>query len=219
MKGYMEINTNKKALLSALLLVVTCLVISMVTHAQTPSPSPSSDQTTIGGYEITSSIEVGFRGLHVNGDHEKYRSDLNYRTGFRVFDSSFLMESKSGDRRPFDSLLVQSSGWGSDPQGSLRLNIDRTGFYKFASNVRRVRYFNNLKNHVVSFSQPISTGSQHRANTLHHFGDFDLTLLPESKVRYRLGYSFNDTEGPGTNTIRFSGDEYQVDSTIKSRSD
>ena len=215
----METNTRKKTLLSVVFFAVTCLVISTETHGQTPSPSPSSEQTTIGGFEVTSSVELGVRGLEVNGDHDKYRSDLNYRPGFRVFDSSFLMENKSGDRRPFDSLLVQSSGWGSDPQGSFRLNMDRTGFYKFDSNVRRVRYFNNLKNHVVNFSQPISTGSQHRANTLHHFGDFDLTLLPENKVRYRIGYSFNNTEGPGTNTIRFSGDEFQLDSTIKSRSD
>lgn len=215
----METNTRKHALLSAVLLVITCLVISTVTRAQTPSPSPSSEPTTIGGFEITSSIEIGLRGLDVNGDHDKYRSDLNYRPGFRVFDSSFRMENKSTGRRPFDSLLVQSSGWGSDPQGSFRLNMDRTGFYKFDSNVRRVRYFNNLKNHAVNFSQPVSTGSEHRANTLHHFGDFDLTLLPESEIRYRIGYSFNKTDGPGTSTIRFSGDEYQVDSSTKSRSD
>jgi hypothetical protein len=215
----METNTRKNALLSAILFVVTCLVITTVTTAQTPSPSPLSEPTTIGGFEITSSVEIGVRGLDVNGDHDKYRSDLNYRAGFRVFDSSFLMENKSAGPRPFDSLLVQTSGWGSDPQGSFRLNMDRTSIYKFDSNVRRVRYFNNLKNHVVNFSQPISTGSQHRANTLHHFGDFDLTLFPERSVRYRIGYSFNETEGPGTNTIRFSGDEYQINSTIKAHSD
>lgn len=217
----METNTRKHALLSAILFVITCLVITTATRAQTPSPSPSpsSEPTTYGGFEINSSIEIGVRGLDVNGDHDKYRSDLNYRPGFRIFDSSFRMENKSGDRRPFDSLLVQSSGWGSDPQGSFRLNMDRTGIYKFDSNVRRVRYFNNLKSHVVNFSQPISTGSEHRANTLHHFGDFDLTLFPESKMRYRIGYSFNKTDGPATNTIRFSGDEYQVNSAVKSRSD
>jgi hypothetical protein len=215
----METNTRKNALLYATLFVLTCLVTATTARAQTPSPSPSSEPTTIGGFEVTSSIEIGVRGLDVNGDHDKYRSDLNYRPGFRIFDSSFMLENKSAGARPFDSLLVQSSGWGSDPQGTFRLNMDRIGIYKFDSNVRRVRYFNNLKNHAVNFSQPVSTGSEHRANTLHHFGDFDLTLLPERKVRYRVGYSFNNTEGPGTNTIRFSGDEYQVNSTTKTHSD
>lgn len=174
----------------------------------------------MGNYSVTSSFEIGVRGLNVNGDHEKYRSDLNYRAGVRIFDSSFLLEDKStGGLKPFDSLLFQSSGWGSDPSGSFRMNMDRTGIYKFDSNVRRVRYFNNLKSHAVAWSRPVSTGSEHQFNTLHHFGDFDLTVFPEQAFRIRLGYSFNNTEGPGANTIRFSGDEYQVNSEIKTRSE
>lgn len=201
-----------------LFVFMTLLAFSVLLPAQTPSPTPSPAADE-GKYRVTSSIEIGVRGLHVNGDHEKYRSDLNYRAGVRVFDSSFLIEDNSEGPKPFDSLLIQTSGWGSDPSGSFRMNMDRTGIYKFDSSVRRVRYFNNLKNHVVAWSQPVSTGSQHRADTLHHFGDFDLTIFPERDLRFRLGYSFNDTEGPGTNTIRFSGDEYQVNSRITGRSD
>lgn len=198
-------------------LVMIMLAIS-ASQAQTPSPTPSST-TKVGNYEVTSSFEIGVRGLDVNGDHEKYRSDLNYRAGVRVFDSSFLLEDSSAGLKPFDSLLVQTSGWGSDPSGSFRMNMERTGIYKFDSAIRRVRYFNNLKNHAVAWSQPVSTGSMHRANTLHNFGDLDLTIFPERDFRLRFGYSFNDTEGPGTNSIRFSGDEYQVDSFIRGRSD
>ena len=213
----MRTNTRNDIFLTVAFFAITLLAGS-ITPAQTPSPSPAASTTTVGGMEITSTVELGVRGLDVNGDHEKYRSDLNYRAGFRVFDSSFLVENRAA-RRPFDSLLLQSSGWGSDPTGSFRLNVDRTGIYKFDSNVRRVKYFNNLKNHVITWSQPIARGSQHRANTDHHFGDFDLTIFPERDLRFRVGYSFNNTEGPGTATIRPFSDEYQVDSTIKSRSD
>jgi len=185
---------------------------------QTPASSPS-DQTSGGEPTINSSVELGVRGLKVNGDHEKFRSDLNYRAGFRLFDSSILIEEGRSQYRAFDSALIQVSGWGSDPTGSFRMNMDRIGFYKFDSSVRRVRYFNNLKNHVPTWSQPVSTGSQHQANTLHHFGDFDLTIFPERDLRFRLGYGFNDTKGPGTNTLRFRGDEFQVDSEIDARSD
>lgn len=200
-----------------LFVIVGLLAFSTMLPAQTPSPTPSP--TDSAGYKVTSSIELGVRGLRVNGDHEKFRSDLNYRAGFRIFDSSFFIEDNSSGSRPFDSLLFQASGWGSDPAGSFRLNMERTGIYKFDSSVRRVRYFNNLKNHAVAFSQPISTGSEHSANTLHYFGDFDLTIFPESDLRFRLGYSFNNTDGPGTNTIRFSGDEYQVNTRVAGRSD
>ncbi|MGB7208511.1 MAG: hypothetical protein WBD27_07620 [Pyrinomonadaceae bacterium] len=214
----MDTDNKKYLFLFAGSLMIACMAIS--TRAQTPVPSPSpSSATNVGNYDITSSFEMGVRGLDVNGDHEKFRSDLNYRAGVRMFDSSFLLEDNSSGLKPFDSLLFQSSGWGSDPSGSFRMNMDRTGIYKFDSNVRRVRYFNNLKNHVVAFSQPVATGSEHRANTLHHFGDFDLTVFPERAFRMRFGYSFNNTEGPGTNTIRFSGDEYQVGSFVKARSE
>ncbi|MGD9589536.1 MAG: hypothetical protein AB7Q37_14080 [Pyrinomonadaceae bacterium] len=187
-------------------------------NGQAPSSTPS-DQTNTGEPTINSSIELGVRGLKVNGDHEKFRSDLNYRAGFRLFDSSILIEEGRNQYRAFDSALIQVSGWGSDPTGSFRMNMDRIGLYKFDSSVRRVRYFNNLKNHVPTWSQPASTGSQHQANTLHHFGDFDLTIFPERDLRFRLGYGFNDTKGPGTNTLRFRSDEYQVDSEIDTRSD
>ncbi len=216
----MYTNNKKYLFLFAGCLVIACLAISTSTRAQAPVPSPSpSSATNVGNYNITSSFEMGVRGLDVNGDHEKYRSDLNYRAGVRMFDSSFLLEDNSTGFKPFDSLLFQSSGWGSDPSGSFRMNVDRTGIYKFDSNVRRVRYFNNLKNHVVAWSQPVATGSEHRANTLHHFGDFDLTVFPERAFRMRFGYSFNNTEGPGTSTIRFSSDEYQVGSFVKARSE
>lgn len=224
----METNTLRKLLLYAGSVLITCAAIPQFAAGQTPSPSPTpapassgtSTVTNIGGYDITSSVEIGLRGLDVNGDHDKYRSDLNYGPGLRVFDSSFLMENTlSSDRRPFDSLLVQSSGWGGDPSGSFRLNVDRTGLYKFDSNIRKVRYYNNLKTHVVNFGQPVATGSEHRANTLHHFGDFDLTIFPERALRFRVGYSFNNTEGPGTGTLRFSSDEYQINSVVDSHSD
>lgn len=189
---------------------------SFAVSAQTPTPTPEPPLKE--GYHVTSSIELGVRGLSVNGDHEKYRSDLNYRSGFRVFDSSFLIENTSKGSRLFDSALIATSGFGADPSGSFRSSIDKTGTYKFDANVRRVRYFNDLKNHVLTFSQPVSLGSQHRFNTVHNFGDFDLTVFPVRDFRIRLGYSFNDTNGPGTSNIRFSGDEYQVNSDIKAKS-
>ena len=216
----MEATTRKYSFLSAGCFAAVCLAMAISTAAQTPSPSPEpSTAGQYGSLRLTSSVELGVRGLEVNGDHDKYRSDLNYKPGFRIFDSSFLLENSSSSFLPFDTMFVQSSGWGSDPMSSFRMNIDRTGIYKFDSNVRRVKYFNNLKTHVFNFGQPVSTGSEHRANTDHYFGDFDLTIFPERDLRFRAGYSFNNTEGPGTSTIRFSSDEYQIDSRVKTHSD
>lgn len=201
--------------------LIACLAGSISTWGQTPSPSPTVEPAAENGYKVTASMELGVRGLSVNGDHEKYRSDLNYRPGVRIFDSSFLIENNnSRGTSLFDSALISSSGWGADPSGSFRLNVDKTASYRFDAQFRSVKYFNDLKNHAIVWSQTVPTGSQHKADTKHNFGDFDLTVFPESDdLRLRFGYSFNDTNGPGTNNIRFQGDEYQVNSAIKTKSD
>jgi hypothetical protein len=152
----------------AILTAILCSVASLLGQTPTSSPSPSSNTGT-GDYTVTSTVELGVRGLDVNGDHEKYRSDLNYQPGFRLFDSSILIQDNRSAWKAFDNALFQASGWGGDPSSSFRVNMDKLGLYKLDGNVRRVRYFNNLKNHVATYSQPIQTGSQHRANTLHHF--------------------------------------------------
>ena len=173
---------------------------------QTPSPSPSSS----GDYEVTASVETGVRGLDVNGSENKFRSDLNYRKGFRLFDSSLLIESKNKGSKLFDSLLVNSSGWGADPSGFLRVKLEKTGTYRLDSNVRRVSYFNSLNNFALN---------QHNSNIRHNLGDIDLTLFPESeKLRLRLGYSFSGTSGPGGLTTRAYSDEYPVTTFAGARS-
>lgn len=165
---------------------------------QTPSPSPTSSSE----YEVTASVETGVRGLDVNGSSNKFRSDLNYKNGFRLFDSSFLIESKEKGTKLFDSLLVNSSGWGGDPSGFLRVNLEKVGTYRLDTNVRRVSFFNSLNNHALN---------QHNADIKHNLGDIDLTLFPENeKLRFRLGYSFSGTSGPAGFTTRAYGDEYPV---------
>lgn len=179
--------------------------------AQTPTPTPTPEQrrepiVLFGGYNLTSSIEVGVRGVSVGGNDNKYRSDFNYRPGFRLFDSSFSLENKDKKSRAIDSLLVTTSGWNSDPTGYTRISVERIGFYRFDSNIRQVVYFNNLNNH---------TRNARTADIRHNFGDFDLTLYPwADKFRLRLGGGYNKTDGSGTITTRAYSDEYPIDSRV-----
>jgi hypothetical protein len=183
--------------------------------AQTPSPSPEPE-VTLGDYRVTAVTEVGFRWRSVDGNFNKYRSDLNYKQGFRSFDSSFLLQAPEGKGTYFDSLLISNTGWGSDPQGSTRVNMEKLGAYKFTSNVRRVTYFNNLFN----FANPINLpDSEHSQNTKHTFGDFDLTALPQNeKLRLTFGVSFNKLNGTGGTTERFFSDEFAVNSRLRANS-
>ncbi len=194
---------------SAIALAIGLMLVTSAT-SQSPSPTPASTSTSTGS-GITSTVELGVRAIEVNGNDDKYRSDLNYRPGFRVFDSSFLIENKEGGNNFFDSALVTASGWGGDPSGMFRANIERNGFYRFDVNVREAKYFNRLATHALG---------EHTANTNHGFGDFDLTIFPEREsFRFKLGYSYNRTGGDGGNTTRAYSDEFGVHSNVDTSSD
>jgi hypothetical protein len=198
---------ERKQTLGGVRLLIVVAATAVASFAQNPTPTPNSSSDS----GITATAEIGLRGVHVNGTESKYRSDLNYRTGIRLFDSSILIERKDGDSNFFDTAMITSSGWGGDPNGTFRFNLDRTGFYKFDSNVRRVKYFNFLNNHALG---------QHSADTAHTFGDTDLTIFPEREsIRFRFGYSFNRTDGDGIFTTRAYGDEYPVLSDVRTGSD
>ena len=221
-------NRSRRNLKGLMLSFVLAAVTVSAQDSQKPSPSPTpQDQTTspsqgptehndeIDGISVISSIEIGVRGLSVSGSNNKYRSDLNYSPGVRLFDSSFLLRAREGAGEPFDELLVNTSGWGGDPNSHTRINIEKSGIYRFDANIRRAKYFNAL----ASIANPRNTSvGQHTSDTRHQFGDFDFTGLPENnKLRFYLGYSRDSRKGPGTTTMRFSGDEYEISSNQSAR--
>ena len=219
-------------------LVLALIVIVGSAAAQQPSPSPApkkSDTTDTppesgedaGDYTVISSIEFGYRGLSVDGDHNKYQSDLNYRTGPRLFDSSFFLKSKNGNGKLFETFLVNSTGWGGDPQGNVRLSVEQPEWYRFDATYRRFKYFRFLNNFAnpnwvfspAQFSRPPNpvTG-EHGHDTRIHLGDFDLTILPkDERIRFNVGYSPERYSGPAFINYHVGGNEFIMLSEIRSR--
>ena len=198
------------------------------TPAGSPSPTPSQSQeegpsgaayppmeaanpVKAGNYSIISSIELGARGVSVDGSDDKYRSDVNYRGGLRLFESSFLARADEGKGTLFDTLVVNSTGWGSDPYGYARVNAEKGRWYRFNANFRRNAYDNRLRNLALG---------QHTARYKHNFSDFDLWLLPTNRrVRFNLGYSGDRERGPGTTTYDAQRDEFQINTDFRTRAD
>lgn len=181
--------------------------VNLTAQTPSPSPSPSNDTARVGGYDVTSSIELGVRGLVFRGSDEKFRSDLNYRPGFRIFDSSFLMETKDGKGKPFDSLMITSSGWSADPSGFVRANVEKNGAYNFNANVRRVNLINRVNNLTLGY---------HPSDTRRYFGDFDLTVFPQSdKLKLRFGASFYNARGDRGASYR-TRDVFPINEKVKS---
>lgn len=225
-----------------LVLVLGLTFLMGVANAQQSSPSPSptpkkteakaeSTSTTagedVGDYTIVSSLELGYRGLSVGGDHNKYQSDLNYKAGPRLFDSSFLLRAKEGKGGLFDTFLVTSSGWGADPNGNMRISVEQPKWYRFDGTYRRFKYFrflNNLANPNWIFSPttfsvlPNPVTGEHGYNTNTQMGDFDLTILPKNRIiRFVLGYSPERYSGPAFTNYHYAGGEFNLLSNLRSR--
>jgi len=219
-------------------LVLVVIVMAGLAAAQqsSASPAPKKNDSTdtpaesgenAGDFTVISSVEFGYRGLSVDGDHNKYQSDLNYRAGPRLFDSSFLLKSKDGGSTLFDTFLVNSTGWGADPQGNLRLSAEQPKWYRFDATYRRFKYFRFLNNFAnpnwvfspAQFNVPpkLVTG-EHGRDTRIHLGDFDLTLLPKNqRLRFNIGYSPERYSGPAFTNYHAGGNEFNLLSEVRSR--
>ncbi|HSE15516.1 MAG TPA: hypothetical protein VLB46_00600 [Pyrinomonadaceae bacterium] len=222
--------------------LILVLMVASVAAAQQTSPSSSSPSSPskktndtpvaageeAGDFIVTSSVEFGYRGLSVDGDLNKYQSDLNYKAGPRLFDSSFLLKSKDGhDNGLFETFLVTTSGWGADPQGNLRASVENPEWYRFDAVYRRFKYFRFLNNFAnpnwvfnpAQFSVPPKpTTGEHGFDTRIHLGDFDLTLLPKNElIRFNIGYSPERYSGPAFINYHAGGNEFNLLSEVKTR--
>jgi hypothetical protein len=196
-----------------------------VTKKEEVEPTSATTGEDTGDYNITSSIEVGYRGLRVRGDQLKFRSDLNLKAGPRLFDTSFLVKAKDGKNTPFETFLVTATGWGADPYGNMRMSVENPKWYRFEGNYRRFKYFrylNNIANPLWLFTgfpvAPNPVTGLHGYNTRTHFGDFDLTILPKNEtIRFTVGYSPERYSGPYFTTYHVGGNEFQALTNAKSR--
>ena len=213
--------------------VLGIVLLSNDARAQQPAadkdkaqqPAASAEPNGNGPYTVNSSIELGVRGILIDGNADKYRSDLNYTPGFRIFDSSLLLRSRNGDGLAFDSLMVSSFGWGiggtkyrgNDPNRYLRVNAEKTKWYKLDASYRRFDYFNALRN--LANPTNLAVG-QHTADTEFRQGDFNLTILPQNeKIKFNLGYSLDRNSGPSLTTWDYQRDEFPVLSPVRMAAD
>ncbi|HYV10472.1 MAG TPA: hypothetical protein VE980_06240 [Pyrinomonadaceae bacterium] len=226
----MKSKLNTQLVLAVLLALVVGVQAQQPASSPQPGSSPpsSNGNDSMGDYNVISSIEFGYRGLSVDGDHNKYRSDLNYSAGPRLFDTSFLLKGKDGhDGGLFDSLLVTATGWGADPYGQMRISVENPKWYRFDGSYRRFKYFrflNTLANPNWVFSPPEFSvppnpvTGEHGFDTRQQLGDFDLTILPKNeRIRFNVGFSPERYNGPTFTNYHVGGDEFLLLTELRSR--
>lgn len=201
-------------------LVCAALVLSSgrlvaQTPAASPPPAPSTepDGAVRGGYLIHSSIEAGYRSSEVTGSGDMYDTLVDLQTGPRILGQTLSMHSTDHMGLLFDNLYVNSFGWGGEPNNALRLRADKNKWYNLQGSFRRDQSFSDfdlLANPLNPPPPPAPGGSTpsipvenspHLFDTTRRMSDVDLTLLPQSRVSLRLGYSHNNMTGPSFSSI------------------
>ncbi len=209
----------------------SALLVPVTLRAE--DPKPESEGVNQGNYNIKQTIEFGYRFTDINGSLPVYSTFVNLGQGPRLFEHTLQMRSLNHSGALFDDFFMSSFGYGGDANNATRLRMYKNKWYNFSGSFRRDRNFWDYNLLANPLNPPTSnpfvpiTFALHRFQTTRRMSDFNLTGLPQSRVRFRLGYSRNLHEGPsfssfheGTDILLFQDwkttvDTYQMGLDIK----
>jgi len=213
-----------------------------------PAPKPpdatvpaAPEQTVENGYVVRQSVDLGGHLVAISGSGAMYDTLVNLHSGPRVLGQTISVHALPDTKHPLmDSLKAFSSGFGGDPVNFAKLDFSKGKLYEFGGVFRRDRqYFDydllanpSIPSGVLipygmaagvptsaSLAQQQVNQSPVMFNTVRRMTDTDLTILPLSKVTFRVGYSQNVFQGPSLSPGRSIGkydlllEEYQRNST------
>jgi hypothetical protein len=208
--------------------IAVLLLTAGIAAAQTnPSVNlPSSAEGEQSGYATHHTADLGGHLVGVTCSGAVYDTLVNIHSGPRVLGQTFTMHALEGTKHPLmDDLTMFSSGFGGDPNNFAKMDMSKGKVYEFSGLFRRDRqYFDyNLLDSPNVVQQNIPCGMvngvataqtlpyQHLQdsgmmfNTVRRMTDTNLTILPLSKVTFRVAYSHNIFQGPSTMTNRSIG--------------
>jgi hypothetical protein len=189
------------------------LLLFVAVTAAWSQQAAEGDGIDSGNYNIKQSFEFGYRFTDFTGSQATYGTFVNLQQGPRLLDMTLEMRSLNHQGLVFDRLYLSNFGYGGDPNNVSRLRMGKNKWYDFDAIFRRdenvwdYSLLANPLNPASTFTNapagfnPIISTSPHLFNTRRRMGDYNLTLLPQSKVRLRLGYSRNVNEGPSFSTL------------------
>ncbi|HKV26311.1 MAG TPA: hypothetical protein VJN93_17070 [Candidatus Acidoferrum sp.] len=230
MRGVLEYSSNrsKNALRGAgyLLGLVFLMCAGPLAWAQDDEGQKGVDQ---GNYNVKQSIEFGGRFTSISGSDQGYNTFVNLQQGPRLLGFTTEMDSLNHHGTLFDHFTFSNFGYGGDPNQVSRLHIAKNTWYKFDALFRKDENFwdYSLLANPLNPTTPFANGpagyggttctacvldfSPHNMNTRRKLGTYNLMLLPESKVRFRVGFSNNLNEGPAFTTIHQGTEQFLLE--------
>ena len=200
----------------------TAIFISLLALSAPAQQQDAQEGKVSGNYVVTQSVEFGVHIADNGGSDGTYESMVGVHTGPRLLEQTISMRSINHVGSVFDSLWVSSFGYGGDPERATRLRMYKNRWYDFAASYRHDNNsfdYNLLANPLVPANvYAPNSSSPHYMNTRRNFGDFNLTIAPQSSLRMRMGYSRNNNEGPAA-TSYHEGTDIMLNENYRNRSD
>ena len=204
-------------------------VFALTLGAQQAEEQKGIDQ---GNYNIKQAIEFGYRFTDITGNLQTYNTMVNLQDGPRLL--NFTTEMRSLDNRGtfFDRFYFSNFGYGGDPNVVTVLRVSKNKWYAFNAMFRHDENlwdysllanpfnpaptvanappnFNPVVNAPASVAgTQVIAMSPHYFNTRRNMQNYGVTFLPQSKIRFRVGYDLNTNEGPDYSSIHQGTEQF-----------
>lgn len=176
------------------------------------TPPPGNDNAgeeppaTWRGYETHFAVEFGGRAVSNSGNADVYATFVNLQSGERLMDQSLEMHSVTHTGLLFDDFSESAFGLGGDPNEVVRVRASKNHWYDFSGSWRRDINFwdynllGNPLNTPATGSVPVNV-SPDLLDLSRKMLDLNLTLLPNAKVQFLIGYSHYNNGGPSLSSV------------------
>jgi len=214
---------RKLLLLIALLALVALPVPTWAEEAKeegtVPPTSSAQEEPSVGidavPFLVTGGFDVGYRWVDSSGNEDKYREDLNYTTGPRLFNLNMNITPVGSNF--FDLANVEASHLGGEPFSSFGVTVQKFGSYKFRYRRNQSLYFYHdtiLPVELAGDPANARAGDFHTFNferTTDNF-DFDMDLNEVWSVFVKANST--GRKGESTTTYDVSRDEFELDKPL-----
>jgi hypothetical protein len=175
--------------------------------ATPPSPPPAVDEgKEVGGFRVTQSIELGGRITEVSGSQPMYDTLINEQSGARILEQSLTVQSLT-HQDWFDTLTLNSFGWGGDPEQAARLRVSKQSWYTFSGSYQHMQNYFDYDLFANPLNPPSgqpfipilnSPHSYYNRQNLYNFG---IVVLPMRRLSFRFDYNRNRFIGPSFSSV------------------
>jgi hypothetical protein len=166
----------------------------------------ADEGTPPSGYSLNGSVSAGYRMVDIDGAKDRYKEDLNLRSGGRFFGFELSGTARNPAATRLDRFHLLVDGPHDEPTSHYLLTAGDRSLWDLRANFTRSKYFYAVPQ---LWEQPVA--GNRRLDDLHDFdldrtnGQVDLTLRPTGLPQLRLGYRLSERHGRGISTVLLPG--------------